>query len=402
MAATQAALDNETAVGERALEGRRLPLIAKVYGALCLVNGLVTLPMLVYAIVVAVRALNPSNVDTSLTFILSCIHAVVLVVNSAGLIVFGFLLVRNRRRHAARWAYALIPVTLVEGLSDLALYSLDIELLLPFIQLILLVTISITADPWLRRERELQRTLRRLRERDQLEQAAKIGMVGRDLTGKGYIALDFFNLFWVFVVACVVGLGIETVYHFVLYNGEWQDRAGLLYGPFSPIYGFGAVLLTVFLNRLWDSRPLLIFIASAIIGGAFEYATSLFMQVAFGVTAWDYTGQWLSIGGRTSGKYMIMWGCLGLLWIRWCLPHLLRLINRIPWAWRYSVTVAAFVLMFVDGTMTLMALDCWYTRVAGFEPGSPIELFFANHFDDAYMQHRFQTMTIDPTLSGRV
>ena len=35
------------------------------------------------------------------------------------------------------------------------------------------------------------------------------------------------------------------------------------------------------------------------IGGAFEYFTSWFMEVAFGIRAWDYTGQWLSIDGRT-------------------------------------------------------------------------------------------------------
>ena len=49
---------------------------------------------------------------------------------------------------------------------------------------------------------------------------------------------------------------------------------------------------------------MLIFCASAVIGGAFEYFTSWFMQAAFGIRAWDYTGQWLSIDGRTSGKYM--------------------------------------------------------------------------------------------------
>ncbi|MBT1166106.1 putative ABC transporter permease [Bifidobacterium simiarum] len=383
------------------IDRQRLPLIVKIYGALCLISGAVRLPLLIALIVVALRGLDPGSANTSLTFILTCEHATVLVVNAAALIVFGILLLRNRRRHAARWAYGLIPVTLLEGLLNLALYGLDVTLLLPLVQLILLVIISITADPSLHEERRLQRRLRQMDARDAYEESVRVNMAGRDLTGRGYISLDFFNLFWVFVFTCVIGLGIETVYHWILF-GEYQDRAGLLWGPFSPIYGFGGVLLTVFLNRLWDDNPVLIFLASAVIGGAFEYFTSWFMQVAFGITAWDYTGQWLSINGRTSGKYMIMWGLLGLAWIKLCLPQLLRLINRIPWKWRYSLTAVAFVLMFVDGTATLMALDCWYTRMAGMEPGSPIEVFFGEHFDDAYMQHRFQTMTIDPSMSGRV
>ncbi|OXN00598.1 putative ABC transporter permease [Bifidobacterium vansinderenii] len=385
-----------------AIDEIRLPLLAKIYGALCLAVGIVAFPLLVLAIVVVVRSIDVAEITPTLTVILTVLHALLLVSGSVSLIVFGVLLLRNRRRHAARWAYVLIPITLMQGLSSLALFGLGPGLLLQFVQLVLLVVISVTADPMLALERREQRLVRRIEEQDELAAAARIDMVGRDLTGRGYIALDFFNLFWVFVVASVVGLGIETVYHFALYNGELQDRAGLLYGPFSPIYGFGGVLLTVFLNRLWNRNPLLIFLASAVIGGAFEYATSWFMEVAFGVTAWDYTGQWLSINGRTSGKYMIMWGLLGVIWIRWCLPHLLKLINRIPWQWRYSLTVACFVLLFVDGTMTLMSLDCWYSRVSGLTPDSPIETFFANHYDNAYMQHRFQTMTIDPSRTGRV
>ncbi|TPF95892.1 membrane protein [Bifidobacterium sp. UTCIF-39] len=394
--------NDETASNDDIIDEIRLPLLAKIYGALCLIVGAVAFPLLIWAIIVVVRSIDMATIPPTLTVILTVVHALMLVSGSAALIVFGVLLLRNRRRYAARWAYVLMPITILQGLSNLALFGLGPGLLLQLLQLALLVVISVTADPLLALERRKQRLLRRIKEQDELAAAARINMVGRDLTGRGYIALDFFNLFWVFVVASVVGLGIETVYHMALYHGELQDRAGLLYGPFSPIYGFGGLLLTVFLNRLWNRNPVLIFLASAVIGGAFEYATSWFMEVAFGVTAWDYTGQWLSIGGRTSGKYMIMWGLLGVIWIRWCLPRLLRLINRIPWQWRYGLTVLCFVLMFINGTMTLMALDCWYSRVSGLEPSSPIEMFFANHYDNAYMQHRFQTMTIDPSLTGRV
>lgn len=360
---------------------RRLPLIARIYGIVMLIEGVVTLPIIVISCLYAVHAALSGKLAfgaLNLTTILSVIHAAVLLVSTACLAIFGMLLILNKRRHIAQWTYLMIPLTLAEGLLSLSLQGLGVNLISPTVQLLVLVALHITADPSLREERRLQFALRRLDARSEYETAVSKGMAGRDLTGKGYISLDFFNLFWLFVVGCVFGLVVETLYHYVLF-GEWQDRAGFLWGPFSPIYGFGAV-----------------------IGGAFEYFTSWFMEVAFGIRAWDYTGQWLSIDGRTSGKYMFFWGILGLVWVKLILPHLLAMIQRIPWKIRYTLTAVCFALIFVDGVMTLMALDSWYSRMAGIAQDSPVSQFFATYFDDDFMANRFQTMTLDPSTAGRM
>ena len=47
-------------------------------------------------------------------------------------------------------------------------------------------------------------------------------------------------------------------------------------------------------------------------------------------------------------------------------------------------------------------LDCWFCRVSGIQPSSPVEEFYAEHFDNDYMANRFQTMTIHPDSSSRV
>ncbi|MBM6700212.1 putative ABC transporter permease [Bifidobacterium pullorum subsp. saeculare] len=386
------------------IDDRRLPLIVRVYGVIVLADGLLTLPRLVLSALQSVREFlaGRAQVDVlNLTFILTCMDTVVLVVNSALLIIFGILLLRNRRRHAARWAYVLLPLTGLEAMLSLALLGLGPNLIVPAVQIAILVTLSVAADPALIEERRLKYALRRMDERDSYWDAVRSGMLGRDATGKGYISLDFFNVFWLFVIGCVFGLAVETVYHLVVY-GEYQDRAGLLFGPFSPIYGFGAVILTACLNRLWRANPVFIFLASAVIGGAFEYAVSWFMEAAFGIKAWDYTGRWLSIGGRTSGLYMAFWGVLGVLWIKVILQWILWLINKIPWKVRYSLTAVCLVLMVADCLFTLMAFDCWYMRMAGTAPDSPVTAWFARHFGNEFMAHRFQTMQLDPSTAGRL
>ncbi|WP_302153792.1 putative ABC transporter permease [uncultured Enorma sp.] len=396
-------------------EQKKIPLVVKVYGFLCLIDGIVTIPTIAMFIGLVAWALNtdPSLItvgtNPTLPVVLLIISLVVTTANAVALIIFGRSLLHNRRRHAARISHVLIATTIVQVLLKLMLSGLDTSIITDAVQLVIVITLSITVDPTLREERKLQRNLRDMVDR----QAAEVGMLGRDIEGKGFIELNFFNLFWVFVVCCFLGLIIETIYHMVVVEpGVYQDRAGLLFGPFSPIYGFGALLMTVALNRFYKANPIIIFVVSAIIGGLFEAATAWFMQVGFGATAWDYSGSTIFglfpdpiaviFGGRTSTLFMCMWGALGFVWIKLCLPRLLKLINLIPWKLRYSLTTLCALLMLVNGIMTLQALDCWYERLSGTAGDTPVEEFYARNYDNDYMQHRFQSMEITPEDSGRV
>ena len=379
---------------------KKIPLPLKVFAILCIVAGVAILPMIGFVIVAMVIAFregalaDDSTASTVLFFALLAILALLTV----AFIVFGIRLLRDKRRFAAQTAELLTGLMVAGILCDIMLFGLDGTVLFFVAFIVFLVVLTSYLDPSLADERELQRKLRDMETREDAED----GTLGRDETGKGFIALNFFNLFWIFTVCCVLGLIIETVYHFVVVDpGHYQDRAGLLFGPFSPIYGFGAVLMTVALNRFHDKNVVLIFLVSAVIGGAFEYLTSWFMQVAFGIVAWDYSGTFLSIDGRTNGMFMAMWGVLGVVWIKLCLPWMLKLVNLIPWNWRYAVTTVCAALMIVDGAMTLLSLDCWYQRMAGKPAETAMAQFFDRNFDNEYMQERFQSMSIDPSNATR-
>ena len=392
-------------------ESRKIGPLLKLYGIYCLVTAaavlvliaLIAVPLAQYGV-----DLFRERHDVTLTMTLVIVQMVTMFVGAAGYVAFGVLMLRNRRRHVAQIAYALLGVGIVNLVLEIMLNGFGDNLIYDGVRLVVLLVISATIDPTLVTERQLQRKLRDM----ETEEAAEAGTLGRAKGDRGFIELDFFNLFWVFVVCCVLGLVIETVYHMVVVDpGVYQDRAGMLYGPFSPIYGFGAVLMTVALNRFYRANPVIIFLVSAVIGGLFEAAVSWFMQVGFGAVAWDYSGSTilglfpdpiaLLFGGRTSTLFMCMWGVLGFVWIKVCLPWLLKLINLIPWQARYSVTALCAALMLVNGVMTLQSLECWYQRESGLPPSSPVEEFYAEHYDDAYMAHRFQSMTITPEDSAR-
>ena len=161
-------------------------------------------------------------------------------------------------------------------------------------------------------------------------------------------------------------------------------------------------LMPIFLNRFHKSNWLVIFLVAAVIGGAFEAFVSLFMQYAFGAVAWDCSNMPGSLfGGRTCLPFMVCWGLLGVVWIKLLLPFMLRLVNFIPWNWRYMLTTVAACFMLVDAVMTLQALDCWYMRLSHDPVDTPLQQFYDHEFGDAYMADRFQSMTIVPSDAVR-
>ena len=273
-----------------ATEVKKIPLVIKVYAILCILTGVSTLPSVAAFMWQVITSLVNGNAaeklgDNMLVAIGLIVAGIMLSAASAViLIIFGLDLIKNQRRNAARLSYILIAFTVIELLVDVMLQGIGPFLLRPAIQLVILVALSATVDPTLRQERELQRRLQEMLDRD----AAAEGMLGRDETGEGYIKLNYFNLFWVFFVCCILGLIFEDIWHMTVDDpGVYQNRAGMLFGPFSPIYGFGAVLMTMVLNRFYKKNPIIIFLVSALLGASFEVFVGWFMQTAFGVVSWS-------------------------------------------------------------------------------------------------------------------
>lgn len=379
---------------------KKLPLLLKIYAVVLIVSSTLSI-----AVAVLLGLYLPRVSDTSLalgdptTLVIAIVQIALSGISCLISIVLGVRMLRDKRRGARIVMEALIAVEVATMICEVMLSGLQGPSMYEILHLAFLIALMVYLDPSLSEERRLQRKLADLEVRERAEE----GTLGRDETGKGYIELNFFNLFWIFVVCCVLGLIIEVIYHMaVVEPGVYQDRAGMLYGPFSPIYGIGAALMTIALNRFHKANIVVVFFISALIGGAFEYLVSWFFQFAFGIMAWDYTGTFLSIGGRTNGMFMAMWGILGCVWIKALLPRMLKLVNSIPWKWRYGLTSICATLMLVNAVMTMLAFDCWYQREAGMQPVNAMEQFFSDYYGDDFMANRFQSMTIDPSRSTRI
>ena len=227
--------DNVPPDPDAPLDSKKIPIPMKIFGVLCLLGGIAVLPIIGLICFVMVEAFQEGafSDDSIVSNILFFAQIGFMAALTVLFIVLGARLLRNKRRGARQTAEALIVLTILIVLCDMMLFGLNEDDIFYAVVLVVLIALSSYVDPSLAEERELQRKLRLMEDRSQAELGDQ---AGRDLSGRGFITLNFFNVFWIFVVCCVLGLILETIYHFMLFGG-YEDREGILFGPFSPIYG---------------------------------------------------------------------------------------------------------------------------------------------------------------------
>lgn len=113
-----------------------------------------------------------------------------------------------------------------------------------------------------------------------------------------------------FIIYSVVGFIIETIFG-VLTKGVLESRKSFLYGPFCSIYGLGAVLMILPLQRFKKNNYTL-FAAGFVIGSIIEYLVSLIGELIFHIKWWDYSDQILNLNGRICVLFSLFWGLLAI------------------------------------------------------------------------------------------
>lgn len=178
--------------------------------------------------------------------------------------------------------------------------------------------------------------------------------------------------------------------------GLTQNRPGLVWGPFSPLYGFGAVLLTIlsFALRRHHAKGWQVFLASAVIGGLLEQLAGWSMSTLFDAESWTYLHLPDHISQWVAWRFLVMWGLLGLVWCRAVTPRLLYQIGM-PTTRRQAVFVALVAVYLVaDVAMTLVCFERKTERDAGIPPANAFEEWVDTNYSDEFIAGRFQNLKI--------
>ena len=88
------------------------------------------------------------------------------------------------------------------------------------------------------------------------------------------------KVFWIFILGSLAGYILEMIVAFVQ-NGYFESRQGVIYGPFTPVYGIGAVLYYLFFKKLKTRNRVKVFFITMVLGGMVEYLCSLLQEKLF-------------------------------------------------------------------------------------------------------------------------
>ena len=152
-------------------------------------------------------------------------------------------------------------------------------------------------------------------------------------------------LFLVFLTGCFVGWIYEEIFYW-LTEGMLRNR-GILYGPWLPIYGVGA--LGIYAMKPLKKNPALLFFLCAAVTGVVEYVIGCAGIHLFGMRLWDYRGLLWNLDGIICFRSVVSFALMGLVFHYLLEPTAERMVAKLP---RKSVHAACMVLL------TVFAADC--------------------------------------------
>ena len=155
--------------------------------------------------------------------------------------------------------------------------------------------------------------------------------------------MDLRVLFLLFMIYSFIGWIIEVI-DVAIINRKVMDR-GFLIGPYLPIFGVGAILITLILSK-YSNDIFVLFIMSCFLGATLEYITSYIMEKIFNTRWWDYSKDKFNLNGRVCFKTTIAFGILGIILIKVLNPFFISIVSMLsPLLMNILVTVLAFIFI---------------------------------------------------------
>lgn len=151
--------------------------------------------------------------------------------------------------------------------------------------------------------------------------------------------------FILFVIYSFLGWLVEVI-NCSIVEKKLVNR-GFLISPICPIYGCGALLITIVLNNYKDDW-FVVFCMAVILCGLLEYFTSWLMEKIFHARWWDYSKNKFNINGRICLETMVPFGILGLVIIYILNPFFYNILNLISTNIANVISIILLIILIAD------------------------------------------------------
>ena len=220
------------------------------------------------------------------------------------------------------------------------------------------------------------------------------------------------NIILLFFIYGFAGWCMEVTLKYRQYH-RFINR-GFLTGPLLPIYGSGAVLITLSIGglRSVESGLVMTFTLSFIICGVVEYMTSLILEKIFHARWWDYSQKPMNLQGRVWIGNLILFGLGGVAIIHILNPAIYRFLDLFSMGVREIVATILLAVLITDFVVSYFVLKLVKDGIDSSEADNTEEIskevrqlltnrsYFYKRFSDAYPEVVYRTERVQARLAA--
>lgn len=205
--------------------------------------------------------------------------------------------------------------------------------------------------------------------------------------------MELYQLMWLLVSGSFLGYLLEMLWYRKL-RGKWVNRKGVIYGLYSPIYGFAMAGFWLIFRGIRKKRVVLVFLLGSLLGSSFEYFCGFLQEKIFGTKSWDYSKKPFQIKGRICLEFAIYWGIAAITVNYLVAPVLFFLLDQIREIGCLPLVCAAFLLLLADGAISVAACLRQRFRRWGKTASNKVEKFLDRHYPDERLDSIFTEIRI--------
>ena len=157
-----------------------------------------------------------------------------------------------------------------------------------------------------------------------------------------------------FLIYSILGFLLETVFSII--SGLFFE-SGILYGPWTPIYGISMILIIILSNYLFKNlhmhrilETIVVFFTLIIVLSIIEWLGGTLIELFFNISFWDYSNEPFHIGKYVCLKMSLVWGFGSIILIYIVKPFVEKIIKKIP----HFLTITLSVLFIIDLFFTFL------------------------------------------------